>query len=158
MRMMAYRPVDSQRPRNKQRNNGHCFFYVLRSDAVSLDWLSWVSANRLITPGCDSGKWQIRPHIRESAPHQQTCNCLTVIKIWSYAPDGCFIPRETGRQTVGRNIILTLTLVSAVVLVSGVEQVGWWVCQSDDCCGSVLVSYCCSKLVGEERGEFGNPE
>jgi hypothetical protein len=24
------------------------------------------------------------------------------IKIWSQAPDGCFIPRQTGRLTVGR--------------------------------------------------------
>jgi hypothetical protein len=30
------------------------------------------------------------------------------IKIWSQAPDGCFIPRQTGRLTVGRNIRLRL--------------------------------------------------
>jgi hypothetical protein len=45
-------------------------------------------------------KRKTRPLVRESAPHQRT---LTVIKIWSYAPDGCFIPRQTGRLTVGRN-------------------------------------------------------
>jgi hypothetical protein len=28
-------------------------------------------------------KWQIRPLVRESAPHQQTRNYVTVIKIWS---------------------------------------------------------------------------
>jgi hypothetical protein len=28
-------------------------------------------------------------------------NRLTVIKIWSKAPDGCFIPRQTGRLIVG---------------------------------------------------------
>jgi hypothetical protein len=28
-------------------------------------------------------KRQTRPLVRESAPHQQTSNCLTVIKIWS---------------------------------------------------------------------------
>jgi hypothetical protein len=33
---------------------------------------------------------------------------VSVIKIWSLAPDGCFIPRQTGRLTVGRNITLTL--------------------------------------------------
>jgi hypothetical protein len=49
-----------------------------------------------------------RPLVKESAPHQQTCNCLTVIKIWSWAPDGCFIPRQTGRLTVGRNRRLRL--------------------------------------------------
>jgi hypothetical protein len=40
------------------------------------------------------------------APHQQTRNCLTVINIWSQAPDGCFIPRHTDRLTVGHNIRL----------------------------------------------------
>jgi hypothetical protein len=34
---------------------------------------------------------------------------LTVMKIWSKAPDGCFIPRQTGRLIVGRNMTLTLT-------------------------------------------------
>jgi hypothetical protein len=29
------------------------------------------------------GKRQNRPTVRKSAPHQQACNCLTVIKIWS---------------------------------------------------------------------------
>jgi hypothetical protein len=28
-------------------------------------------------------KWQTRPLVRESAPHQQNRNCLTIIKIWS---------------------------------------------------------------------------
>jgi hypothetical protein len=36
-------------------------------------------------------------------------NCVMVIKIWSYVPHGCFIPRQTGRLTVGRNVTLTLT-------------------------------------------------
>jgi hypothetical protein len=30
-------------------------------------------------------------------------------KNWSRVPGGCLIPRRTGRQTVGRNITLTLT-------------------------------------------------
>jgi hypothetical protein len=54
-------------------------------------------------------KRQTLPLIRESAPHQQACNCLTVIKIWSWAPEGCFIPRQTRRLTVGRNIRLRLS-------------------------------------------------
>jgi hypothetical protein len=45
---------------------------------------------------------------REGAPHQQTHNHLTVMKIWSKVPDGCFIPRQTGRLIVGRNMTLTL--------------------------------------------------
>jgi hypothetical protein len=48
--------------------------------------------NRLITAECDSGKQQTRPLVRESAPHQKTRNCPTVIKIWSSATGGCFIP------------------------------------------------------------------
>jgi hypothetical protein len=54
-------------------------------------------------------KQQTRPLVRESAPHVQTRNCMTAIKIWSQAPDGCFIPRQTGRLTVGRNIRLRLS-------------------------------------------------
>jgi hypothetical protein len=52
-------------------------------------------------------KRQTRPHVRETGPHQQTRNCLTVIRI---AQDGSLTPRQTGRLTVGRNIILTLSL------------------------------------------------
>jgi hypothetical protein len=55
-------------------------------------------------------KRQTRSLVRESAPHQQTRNCLTAIKIWSSDPDVCLTPRQTGRLTVGRNITLTLTL------------------------------------------------
>jgi hypothetical protein len=48
----------------------------------------------------------------ERAPHG--INNVTVRripcgnKIWSQAPDGCFIPRQTGLLTVGRNIRLRL--------------------------------------------------
>jgi hypothetical protein len=35
-----------------------------------------------------------RPVIREGAPHQQTYTCLTIIQIWSWAPDGCMTPRQ----------------------------------------------------------------
>jgi hypothetical protein len=54
-------------------------------------------------------KLQTRPLVREGAPYQQTRNRLTVMKIWSKAPDGCFIPRQTGRLIVGRNMTLTLS-------------------------------------------------
>jgi hypothetical protein len=47
----------------------------------------------------------------ERAPHKyKTVTVTQVIKIWSSAPDGCFIPRQTGRLTVGRNIRLRLRL------------------------------------------------
>jgi hypothetical protein len=49
-------------------------------------------------------KIQTRHLVRENAPHQQTRDYLAVKKIWLQTPDGCFIPRQTGRQTVGRNI------------------------------------------------------
>jgi hypothetical protein len=32
--------------------------------------------------------------------------------MWSWAPDGYFIPRQTGRLTVGHNVILTSTLTT----------------------------------------------
>jgi hypothetical protein len=51
-------------------------------------------------------KRHTRPLVRERAPHQQACNCLTAIKICSYVPDGCFIPSQTDQLTVGRNIRL----------------------------------------------------
>jgi hypothetical protein len=49
-------------------------------------------------------KRQTRPFFRVSAPNQHTRNCLTVIKIWSLVPDGCSIPTESDRLTVGCNI------------------------------------------------------
>jgi hypothetical protein len=53
-------------------------------------------------------KRQTRLLVREGAPNQQTRNCQTIIKIWSQAPEGCFIPRQTSRLTVGCNIRLRL--------------------------------------------------
>jgi hypothetical protein len=58
----------------------------------------------------NSCKRQTRPLVRKSDPHQQTHNCLTVIKIWSQGPDGRFIPRQTGRLAVSRNIRQRLRL------------------------------------------------
>jgi hypothetical protein len=63
-------------------------------------------------------KRETSPLARESSPHQQTRNCLTVIKMWSWAPGGCFIPRQTGRLTVGRNIRLRLSLVGCETFAS----------------------------------------
>jgi hypothetical protein len=55
-------------------------------------------------------KRQTRALVREGVPRQQTRNCMTVIKISSWAPDECLTPRQTGRLTVGRKITFTLTL------------------------------------------------
>jgi hypothetical protein len=59
-------------------------------------------------------KVQNRLFVREGAPHQQTRNCKKKNqrengKNWSRVPGGCLMPRQTDRQTVGRNITLTLT-------------------------------------------------
>jgi hypothetical protein len=53
-----------------------------------------------------------RPLVREGAPQQQPRKCLKIIKesrrkCWSQVPHGCLTPR----QTVGRNITLTFTLI-----------------------------------------------
>jgi hypothetical protein len=39
--------------------------------------------NRLITADCDSGRGQTVLLVRENDAHQQTCNYLTLIQIWS---------------------------------------------------------------------------
>jgi hypothetical protein len=67
---------------------------------------------------------QTSPLVRKSTPHQQTRNCLTVIKICSYAPDGCFIPRQTGRLTVGRNFKLRMKFLILICIVGGGVQIG----------------------------------
>jgi hypothetical protein len=66
-------------------------------------------------------KRQTRPLVRERASHQQTSNCLTVIKIWLYAPDRHFIPRQTGRLTVGRNVKLNDAAVGELSAVHLIE-------------------------------------
>jgi hypothetical protein len=47
----------------------------------------------------------------ERASHiKEPRSCLRVITPWSWNPDGCLAPRQTGRLTAGRNITLILTL------------------------------------------------
>jgi hypothetical protein len=58
----------------------------------------------------------------ERAPHINKLATSWLITIWLYAPDGCFIPRQTGRLTVSRNIRLGLSLVSCVTFVSRQER------------------------------------
>jgi hypothetical protein len=48
--------------------------------------------------------------LSERAPHINKPTTVWLIKIWSQAPDGCFIPRQTGRLAVGRNIRLRLRI------------------------------------------------
>jgi hypothetical protein len=54
---------------------------------ISRIWL-WVARDSdQCARASSSCKRQTRPLVRESAPHQQTRNCLTEIKIWSWASD-----------------------------------------------------------------------
>jgi hypothetical protein len=65
---------------------------VLRDSDPKITALARASCN------CEQ---QIRPLVREGAPNKKTRNCQTVIKIWLWAPDVCFIPRQTGRLDSG---------------------------------------------------------
>jgi hypothetical protein len=56
-----------------------------------------------------SCKQHTRPLVRGGVSHQQIRNCLTVIKIRSWASDGGWTPRHTDRLTFGHYITLTLT-------------------------------------------------
>jgi hypothetical protein len=49
-------------------------------------------------------KLQIGPLVREGAPQNEDRKSQTVIKIRSWVADDGPTPRQTGRQTVGRNI------------------------------------------------------
>jgi hypothetical protein len=40
--------------------------------------------NGLVTADCDSGKRQTRPFLRESAPHQNTCNS-ELLGFWTFS-------------------------------------------------------------------------
>jgi hypothetical protein len=103
-------------------------------------------------------KWQTRPLVREGAPYQQTRNRLTVIKIWSKALDGCFIPRQTGRLIVGRNMTLDASTIGqdgvfhgfrtrnyiTSMFVARLDQTGDWIGE---------LSLVDQKLVAEEKLE-----
>jgi hypothetical protein len=91
-------------------------------------------------------KVQTSPLVIKGASHQQTHNCLSVITIWSWAPDGYLTPRQTGRLMVGHDIILTMTLtMTSGVLVSELEN-----------CFSSNLSCCCEKLLAEVRDSSRN--
>jgi hypothetical protein len=72
-------------------------------------WVPWDLDSRMtaLARASSNCKWQTCSLIREGAPHQQTRNCLTVIRIWSWAPDGGLTPRQTDRLTICHNITLT---------------------------------------------------
>jgi hypothetical protein len=80
--------------------------------------------------GCagDAGKnWKVQTRllVRESAPPQQTRNCLKIIKermgkIGRVSQMGAWHQSGLGRLAVGRNITLTLTYIKEIS-----EESGW---------------------------------
>jgi hypothetical protein len=95
--------------RRRRRGKSRIWDSKIRS-RVPRHWDPKMTALAKASSNC---KRQIRPLVRDGTPHQETRNCMTEIKIWSWAPDGCLTPRETGRLTVGRNTSLTLTWVGS---------------------------------------------
>jgi hypothetical protein len=57
----------------------------------------------------ESGKRQTRSLVRESAPHQQACNCPTVKGSGLKPQMGDLLQNGLADGTAGRNIPLTLT-------------------------------------------------
>jgi hypothetical protein len=84
--LRKYATVLEQAARNNGSTVGSGVFCVVRSEAITSVQLSPFL--------------QTRPLVREGAPRNQERNCQTYsvfraeIKIWSLAPDGCFIPRQ----------------------------------------------------------------
>jgi hypothetical protein len=74
-----------------------------RGTTRTREWLRWRGPAVIING---------RPVLSsESAPNINKPTTVWLIEIWSWAPDGCLTPRQTGRLAVGRNITLTLTFV-----------------------------------------------
>jgi hypothetical protein len=105
----------------------------LKEFGTKTDWLT-------INQPSQSNSYSNRPFLSsERAPHVSKLTTVWLIKIWSWAPVGCFTPRYTGQLTVGRNIDLTLTLTCCSQSVSqSVSQI--------TAGASVIVSCCCYKL------------
>jgi hypothetical protein len=60
-----------------------------------------------LVPESDCAGWDQRQSwATKRTSRQRRSNCLTVMTIWSYAPDGCFIRSQSGRLIVGGNIRL----------------------------------------------------
>jgi hypothetical protein len=70
---------------------------------VLRDFDPWLTV--LARPGSNcKSKLQTYPLIREGAPYQEIRSFQTGNKIWSLAPDGSPIPRQTGWLTVVRKL------------------------------------------------------
>jgi hypothetical protein len=84
-----------------------------------VQWDSDLRKDALAMPG-KNWKVQTRPLVREGAPRQETRNCKKNLRMGkrSRVPGGCLIPRRTGRQTVRRNVTLTLTLLESLTKIT----------------------------------------
>jgi hypothetical protein len=86
---------------------------------VPRDWDPKITALARTSSNC---KRQTRPLVRENAQHQQTRNILTIIKIWSRAPDGCFLPRQTDRRSHDKTQTQKLFSLGREALVGAVKN------------------------------------
>jgi hypothetical protein len=60
-------------------------------------------------------KLQTPPLVREGAPRQETRNCQTEKKIWSWVQDVSWTPKQTGQLTVGYNLTSTSPSTSEAI-------------------------------------------
>jgi hypothetical protein len=86
-----------------------------KGEVSNLRWWSVVSGPAGLGPESDyTGEdlqrlWAADPSSRwggGGGAHQHARDCLTVVEVWSWAPDGCFVPGRNGQLTVGHNIRL----------------------------------------------------
>jgi hypothetical protein len=95
-------------------NVQNCDSYINKPSAQKYRWYFIVEHESLeLGPENDCSnevqrQLQTRPLVREGATHQQTHNCLTVIKLWSWVPDGCQTPNQSGRLIIGRNTLSSI--------------------------------------------------
>jgi hypothetical protein len=93
---------------------GICPFRLVGSRVWGSKIWSWVPQNSdpkttALSMTNSNRKWENRSLVRGGAPYQQIHNCLTVIQLWTFTPDGCLTPRHTGRLTIRCNITLIST-------------------------------------------------
>jgi hypothetical protein len=71
-------------------------------------WKATKGSHESETVECGRGPAGLGPVLLSGGggAHRRARDCLTVVEVWSCAPDGCFVPGRTGRLTVGRNMRL----------------------------------------------------
>jgi hypothetical protein len=93
-------------------------------------WVLWDADPRKIPLARPGNNWKVRTRllVREGAPHQQTRNCLKIIKeirpeICRGSQMGAWHQDRRGRLTVGRNVTLTIDYKVWGALVQAVRSV-----------------------------------